>query len=118
MPDYNETTLSGSSWQRCHEVSIANTRNTLPVIQFYEERVIALEDGAEIRQPLGALTVPFDSARVIPLRDPITGEATGDEMTYAQAYAVLYSAYLEAALARDAALPPPPDAASSDTPTE
>jgi hypothetical protein len=109
MPDYNETTLTGAAWQRCHEVSIANTRNTLPVIQFYEERVIVLDDGAEIRQPLGALTVPFDPARLIPLRDPLTGEATGDEMTYGQAYAVLYSAYLEAALARDADLPPPAD---------
>lgn len=108
MPDYNETDLTGKAWQRCHEVSIANTRGTVPVVQFYEERVIALEGGAEIRQGLGPLTVSFDPAREIALRDPETGELTGDTLTYAQAYGVLYSAYLDAALERDALEPPAP----------
>lgn len=109
MPDYNETDLTGKAWQRCHEFSIANTRGTLPVVQFYEERVIALEDGAEIRQGLGPLTVAFDPAREIALRNPETGEPTGATMTYADAYAVLYSAYLDAAVERDANQPAPVD---------
>ena len=104
MPDYNETQLTGQAWQRCHEVSIANARNTLPIIQFYEERVIALEDGAEIRQGLGPLTVAFDPTREIALRNPETGEPTGDSMSYADAYVVLFSAYLDAALERDASV--------------
>lgn len=109
MPDYNETDLTGKAWQRCHEVIIANARNTLPIIQFYEERVIALEDGAEIRQGLGPLTINFDPTREIALRNPETGEPTGATMTYADAYAVLYSAYLDAAFERDANQPAPAD---------
>ena len=44
---------------------------------------------------------PHAPAREIPLRDPQTGKPTGAVMTYAEAYAVLYSAYLDAALERD-----------------
>lgn len=115
MPDYKETQLTGQAWQRCYEVNIANTRNTSPVVQFYEERVIAIEDGSEVRQPLGPLTVPFDANREFALRNPATGEVTGAMMTYAEAYAVLYSAYLDAALERDASVPAPAD---PDTLTE
>ena len=56
---------------------------------------------AEVRTPAGALTVEFDPAREIALRDPQTGKPTGAVMTYAEVYAVLYSAYLDAALERD-----------------
>lgn len=107
MPDYNETTLTGTAWQRCHQITVHNVRNAPPSVEFAEERVIALQDGAEIRQQLGALAVPYNPAKVISLRDPATGELTAETATYAQAYQILYSAYIDAALERDASITPP-----------
>ena len=106
MPDYNESTVTGHTWQRCHQVVIENPRHGARGVRFDEERVLALDGGAELRQPAGTLAVPFDPDAVIPLRDPDTGELTGATTTYGDAYALLYSAYLAAALARDAAAHP------------
>lgn len=107
MPDYKESTITGAAWQRCHEIVVSNTRNSVPRLQFFEERVIALEGGGEIRQPLGAMEVGFDPARVIALHDPATGLPTGEVSTYGAAHALLYSAYMSAATERDADLPAP-----------
>lgn len=120
MPDYKETNLAGKAWNRCHEIVIENVRGTPPSVRFVEERVLELEGDQEIRQNLGPLTVSFDPAREIPLLDPATGEPTGETATYGQAYALLYSAYIAAALARDAANPPPApmDLGNTEQPAE
>ena len=101
MPDYKETSVAGHRWQRCNQIVIDNRRSATPSVRFDEEAVVALEGAAEVRTPAGVLTIDFDPSREIPLRDPQTGEPTGAVMTYAEAYAVLYSAYLDAALERD-----------------
>lgn len=106
MPDYKETTIAGTVWQRCHEIIVENVRGAPPAVHFVEERVIALDGGQEIRQNLGPLDVVYDPARLIPILDPATSQPTGEQATYAQAYQVLYSAYIAAALERDANLPP------------
>lgn len=107
MADYNETTVTGSAWQRCCQVVVDNRRGVTPSIRFDEERLTALSDGDTVRRALGALTVPYDATAVVELRDPNTGETTGETITHAEIYAILYSAYLGAALARDAAANPP-----------
>ena len=106
MPDYNESTVTGHTWKRCHQVVIENPRHGSRGVRFDEERVLALDGGSEVRKPSGTLAVPFDPNAVIPLRDPATGDLTGATATYGDAYALLYSAYLAAALARDAAAQP------------
>ena len=105
-PNYNETTVTGQSWQRCCQVVIENPRTGTPVVRFEEERVLALAGGAELRTPAPGLALSFDPAKTIALRDPATGEPTGQTVTYADAYALLYSAYLSAATERDAAQAP------------
>lgn len=105
-PNYNESTVSGQSWQRCHQIVIENPRAGQQVVRFDEERVLSIDGGAEVRTPAGSLPVTFDPAREIPLRDPMTGELTGQSTTYGAAYVLLYSAYLAAALERDAAAAP------------
>jgi len=55
---------------------------------------------------LGNLAVDYDASKVIELRDITTGLPTGQTVTYADAYVLLYSAYLEEALARDIANTP------------
>lgn len=108
MPDYKQSTIGGTAWQRCHQMVIDNPRGAIPSVRFDEEEMLALADGREIKRPLGSLTLPFDPARPIPLRDPATGELTGAAASYGDAYVLLYSAYLAAAEARDATLNPPP----------
>ena len=108
-PNYNETTVTGQSWQRCCQVVIENPRTGAPVVRFEEERVLALAGGTEMRTPAAGLSVPFDPAMAIVMRDPATGEPTGQTVTYADAYALLYSAYLSAATERDAAPAPAAD---------
>ena len=102
-PNYNETTVTGQAWQRCHQVVIENPRTGQQVVRFDEERVLAMGGGTEIKAQLGSLPVVFDPAKEIPLRNPMTGELTGQTTTYGAAYALLYSAYLAAAIERDAA---------------
>ena len=104
--NYNETAVTGQAWQRCCQVVIENSRQAQPVVRFEEERVLALDGGAEVRTPAGGLALAFDPDRVIAMRDPVTGEPTGQTVTYADAYALLYSAYLSAATERDAANTP------------
>ena len=101
MANYTESTVTGHAWRRCNQIVIDNRRSAVPTVRFDEETVVALDGAAEVRAPAGALTVEFDPAREIALRDPQTGKPTGAVMTYADAYAVLYSAYLDAALERD-----------------
>ena len=103
MPtNYKETTLDGTSWVRCVTVLVKNDYGTVPYILYDEERVINLLGANPIVQPIGTLRRNFDPDGVIPLINPQTGEATGATITQAEAYAVLYSAYLQAAMARDA----------------
>ena len=102
MSDYKETPLSGTAWQRCFQIVIENPRNGAPVVRFDEESVLAVAGGNEIRQPVGTLTIPFDPAKPMPLRNPGTGELIpSSEATYGEAYVLLYSAYMAAALERD-----------------
>lgn len=103
--DYQETTVTGQAWQRCCQVVIENPLGGTPAVRFDEERVLAI-DARHLRTPVGTLALAFDPAKTIPLRDPVTGELTGDTTTYGAAYVLLYSAYLAAATERDAAANP------------
>jgi hypothetical protein len=111
--DYKEATVTGQSWQRCNQIVIENPRHATPVVRFDEERVLVLQTGSEVRTPVGTLTLPFDADKTIPLRNPATGELTGNTTTYGEAYALLYSAYLAAATERDG----PPAEATPETQT-
>lgn len=104
--NYSEQSIAGMAWQRCHQVVIDNPRGSAPSVRFDEERIVSIDGAPELRTALDSVVVAFDPARLIPLRDPASGELTGAAMSYAEAYALLYSAYLDAALARDAASQP------------
>lgn len=107
MPDYKQASLTGTAWQRCHQIVIENPRGAAPTVRFDEQEVLARSDSREILTPIGSLALPFDPSKEIPLRDPATGELTGASSSYGAAYVLLYSAYLDAAHARDEALIPP-----------
>ena len=116
MSTYIESTVTGQVWTRCNQIAIDNRRGITPTVRFEEERIALLDDGDEMRKPAAGITLDFDAARVIPLRNPTTGEPTGQTTTYGQVYGILYSAYIAAAQERDARNNPPPPAEQPDAP--
>jgi hypothetical protein len=112
--EYKQTDVTGAAWQRCHQIVIDNPLNATPLIRFDEQRIVTAA-GAASTTPLGSLTAPFDPAAEIPLIDPQMGEPTGETVTHGALYAALYSAYMQQALARDAAATPDPEEASDAT---
>lgn len=101
MPDYKETAVTGKKWQRCNVVHIDNPYQAQPTVTFAEQEVAEV-DGATFQTQLGQLVFPFDPVENINLRDPATGDLTGQTVTGADVYAALYSLYIQKAMERDA----------------
>lgn len=107
MSNYKESTVTGSAWQRCHQVVIENPLGGTPVVRFDEEEVLSASTGQTVRRPVPGIVLPFDPSKPFPLRNPATGDLIpGAASTYGDAYVLLYSAYMAAAEERDAALAP------------
>ena len=111
MADYNETTVTGTAWQRAWQITIANTLGGAPLVRYDEEVVINFEDGKRIRQPAQSMGISYqiDPLAEIELRDPETLELTGDTIPVALVHQALLSDYINRAEARDAALAAPPE---------
>ena len=102
MPDYKESQVAGTRWQRCNRIVINNPYGAMPNIRFDEEERVALGDRT-LGNPVGGIIKDFDNpALTFPLCNPATGEATGTTMTYGDVYAVLWSLYMALAEERDA----------------
>lgn len=107
MSNYSEQTVAGTEWTRCKRIVISNPLAGQQEIRYDEETVLTTSAGQTLKTAQGYLTVPFDSGAVIDLYDPETGKATGQTITQGEMYALVYSAYLTAAKARDVANTPP-----------
>lgn len=101
MSDYKETSVTGTSWQRCNCVHIDNPHAGQPMVTFAEEVVATLGADTFIK-PATQIVFPFDPDEVINLIDPATGAPAGT-MACGQVYVALYSYYLQKAAERDAA---------------
>lgn len=100
MPaNLNETTAPGKTWTRCTSITIANQVSGTPSVLF-AEATVAEVGGVKIEQISGSFAAEFSPAANIPLRDPETGELTGEGVTQAHLYDVLYSLYMQKALER------------------
>lgn len=60
MPDYKETTVAGTSWQRARRVVIENQYAQVPTITFIEEKAINVE-GQVITEVVDSIMCSFDS---------------------------------------------------------
>lgn len=100
MSDYKETSVTGTSWQRCNVVHINNAYGTQPIVTFAEEVVATLGADTFIK-PSSQLVFPFDPAVVIELRNPADNTLTGATMTGLDVYVALYSLYIQKANERD-----------------
>ena len=103
MTEYAERQTTGVEWTRCFQVVVDNRSGVAPRATFFEQRVLQPDSGPVRASAVGQVEMQYDPAAVIALRDPATGEETGETITGADLYQVIYSAYLHAALARDAA---------------
>lgn len=106
MSNYQETTVTGTSYIRCNQVLIINKLGITPTVKFDEQAVITLDTGTIIKGA-GEIDIVFNPSEIVPLLNPATGELTGETTTYGDIYTSLYSAYISSALARDAAIPTP-----------
>ena len=103
MPDYKESTVVGqqNQHQRCYQIIISNPFDNAPSVRFDEETLVILPDGSKINKQIGGITVPFDPLKSVSIRNPATWELTGQTLTFGEVYAILASAYWQAALDRD-----------------
>lgn len=92
----NAQPVAGESYVRCNQVIIENPLSAMPTILFSRERVIGIDSGETIRQPLQPLPLAFDLQAEIPLVDMETGEPTGQVIRQAEVYAAIYAAFLAA----------------------
>lgn len=105
MAQYQEQTVQGQVWQRCYAIHITNPLGGQATITFEEEKVMTV-DSEVIKNPTGLCRKRFNAPVTFPLRNPQTGEPTGETMTHLDVYKVLYSLYMQTALQRDGVIPP------------
>lgn len=101
MANYKETVLTGSEYTRCKKILVSNPLNAVPHVEFEEERVTILSTKTLIEQTYTSIIVEFDPSKIIDVLNPITGESTGKTATWGDIYALVYSAYIAEATARD-----------------
>lgn len=102
MANYKETTGSGSVWTRANRAMILNPleANIPKQISFFEETVAQFNDTI-IKSDSGYVSAYYSPNGLIELRDPATGEKTGETIVQSKVYQALYSLYLAAAEDRD-----------------
>jgi hypothetical protein len=84
-------------------VILSNIKGQIPSAEFAEEIIYTLGDD-EIHKNVGSLLVEMkDPNYAFQVKNPLTGEdIKGQYGTYGQIFALLYSAYWDAAIKRDA----------------
>jgi hypothetical protein len=100
--DYKEQSISGKSWIRAKNISIANPYNASPVITIQEERAIMV-DSTVITAPVSGLLLDVisDVTLEIPILDLNTLEDTGTTTSVAEIYKLLHAYYHYSAKKRD-----------------
>lgn len=103
MPNYKETTGEAVSWRRAKQVTVYNPVNASAQkrIVFIEEDVVSLGETV-LTKDAGFCETVFNKDSLINLRDPNTGELTGNTISQGIIYQALYSLYMSSAEARDA----------------
>lgn len=101
MSNYKETSINGSEYQRCCEIRIVNPVGKTPSISFEEQKITVIGENL-IETPVDRIMLSFDPAKVVELRDPQSGDLLNTSVTFGEIYTILYSAYIQEAIARDA----------------
>jgi hypothetical protein len=105
MAQYQEQTGQGQVWQRCYSIMVDNPLGGPATITFNEEKVMVIGEEV-VKNPLTMCRKKFNSPMTFPLRNPQTGEPTGQTMTHLEVYKILHSLYIHTAMQRDGTIPP------------
>lgn len=110
MPNYKESEISGTKWQRGCRIMIENPItmvdgqivNEAPSITYVEEEVTVNSDGTMSHRLVGSLSATVnDPALTIPMIDPETNLSTETSYPLQLAQWILYSYYWYLADKRD-----------------
>ena len=105
MNNYQETTISGTSYVRGREVTVINQLGGYKGIMFAEERVSVFGETV-MRENIGAIHQELtteNAATEFQLLNPVTNEPIGATASFQDVYAILFSLYYHLAAQRDAA---------------
>lgn len=87
--------VAGESYRRCNQVIIDNPYDGAPSITFAQETILGA-GSAVMHLPMSGIRVVFDLVATIPVINPETGQPTGQTITHAALYAMIYSAFIAA----------------------
>lgn len=93
---FDSKPVSGDSYVRCPQVIVDNRLDKTPLVTFHRERILGLDGGAIMREPMSPRIVPFDPAASVDVIDPETGDPTGQTITHGELYALIYSVFIAA----------------------
>jgi len=115
MANYKQTTGPATAWTRANRVMILNPfeANIPKQISFFEETVVQVDDTV-IKSDSGYCSTYFSADKLLELRDPQTGEKTGETILQSKIYQAIYSLYLDTAENRDIQIATPPTPTVSD----
>jgi len=102
MSEYKESTVAGTSYNRAHTIIIRNPKDAAPSGEFHREDVYIFPD-REVSIPSSVVPTVYDPGKMIPLRNPETGELLGQDMPMSMLFVLLYSLFFLEATAFDAA---------------
>lgn len=99
--NYKGIEIAGEAWHRSNGVNIQNKYNTIPTIEFYEEKIV--QAGNDILATTTgtlkeSLTSPLTEFEIL---DPDTGISVGQKAQYKDIYILLHSLYIHLATLRD-----------------
>lgn len=103
MPNYKETSISGSEYQRARLITITNEHNSPNTITFIEEKIkfIGTEHYHMDVSKLSETLTQDNASTTIDLLNPVDDSVIGSA-TYQQLYILMYSLYMKLANERDA----------------
>lgn len=104
MPNYKETTLVSTKYQRACRIIIENPLGKVPSVNFIEEEVTIHDDGTKSHKLVGSLNMVFDSNEIIEIIDPVSNEPIGKSFPVTIAQAIIYGLYWKKVKERDQSL--------------
>lgn len=127
MSIVNDTPITGRQYERIFRITCENPLAGNHSITFERMRVIEIPGMQPVETYIGPITEGFSAesaAQEFPMRDPATGELTGETVTDGQLFAMLYSRSIHAMAKADAPVevpqevPEEPEPEPDDLPPE
>ena len=99
--NYQETSVSGTSYIRCRQVEIRNPYQETPTVTFTEERITTIGDSIIKDQNTAPITMVYEPNLIVPLVDPVTLQPTEQTVSMDFLHLAVLSVYMYLATIRD-----------------